>query len=160
MPSIALHNPQIAPNTGNIIRLSINTGFDLHLIKPLGFQPDDTKLRRAHLDYSDWQRVRIHEDLEAFLDFFKSRRILGFSTKARKLYHKHQYRSDDVLLFGSETRGLPLQDAGIQAQVELLHLPMQANSRSLNLANSVAVAVYESWRQLDFSGASYIEPTI
>ena len=154
MPSIAIHNPQIPPNTGNVIRLSVNSGFDLHLIKPLGFEPTDAHLRRAHLDYSDWQRVRVHEDIASFLNFCASRRVLGFSTKAKKPYHKQSYRADDMLLFGSETRGLPLEHELIRARVELLRLPMRPSSRSLNLANSIAVAVYEAWRQLDFVGAS------
>ena len=158
MPSIAIHNPQIAPNTGNVIRLSVNCGFDLHLIKPLGFEPTDARLRRAHLDYSDWQRVRVHEDIASFFAFCSSRRVLGFSTKARKHYHKQLYRADDVLLFGSETQGLPLEHELIDNQIELLRLPMRANSRSLNLANSIAVAAYEAWRQLDFVGAEATEP--
>ena len=154
MPSIAIHNPQIPPNTGNAIRLSVNSGFDLHLIKPLGFQPTDAHLRRAHLDYSDWQRVRVHEDIASFLDFCAGRRVLGFSTKAKKPYHKQSYRPDDVLLFGSETQGLPLAHELLSGRIELLRLPMRPSSRSLNLANSIAIAVYEAWRQLDFVGAT------
>ena len=153
MPSIALHNPQIPPNTGNVIRLSVNVGFDLHLIEPLGFAPTDAHLRRAQLDYGDWQSLQLHADLAGFLDFCGSRRVWAFSTKGKQPYHLQTYRADDVLLFGSETKGLPIDDPLLAHQAQLLYLPMRPNNRSLNLANSVAVAAYEVWRQLGFCGA-------
>ena len=153
MLDIVLYQPEIPPNTGNIIRLCANTGFKLHLIKPLGFELDDKRLRRAGLDYDEWARVRVHDDFAAFLAAVQPNRVLACSTKGTQCYSAVRYQAGDALLFGPETRGLP---AGILESLpagQVLRLPMQANSRSLNLSNAVAVFVYEAWRQLDFTGS-------
>jgi len=146
---IALYQPEIPPNTGNIIRLCANTGAQLHLIHPLGFSPTDAQLRRAGLDYHEWAKVSHHADWAAFLKEMGTHRIFAFSTKATKIYTEVTFQSGDVFLFGRETSGLPssiYQDAPIQA----LRLPMQAESRSLNLSNTVAIALYEALRQNGF----------
>lgn len=152
MINIALHEPQIAPNTGNIIRLTANTGFNLHLIEPFGFTLDDKKLRRAGLDYHDLSRLSTYKNYGAFLKEMKGHRIYGCTTKATRYYSQINFRSGDVLLFGSETSGLP---SSILEQLQpdhLIRVPMQANSRSLNLSNAVSVIAYEAWRQNDFVG--------
>lgn len=154
MLHIILYQPEIPPNTGNIIRLAANTGFYLHLIKPLGFDLDDRSLRRAGLDYHEFTRINLHDSLESMLENTHCKRVFAFSTKGRKAHSSVTYQADDALLFGPETRGLPdsiLKSSRINA---IVRLPMLAESRSLNLANSVAVAVYESWRQLNFNGAA------
>ncbi|MEE2024015.1 MULTISPECIES: tRNA (cytidine(34)-2'-O)-methyltransferase [Alkalimonas] len=149
---IALFEPQIAPNTGNIIRLCANLGAQLHLIEPLGFELEEKKLRRAGLDYHDLTRVHRHPDYAAFEAAIGSRRILACTTKGSQSYHKVQYQHDDALLFGSETSGLPdaIRDAFPPEQ--RIRIPMQQSSRSLNLANAVAIISYEAWRQHDFAG--------
>jgi tRNA (cytidine/uridine-2'-O-)-methyltransferase len=155
MFDIVLHQPEIAPNTGNIIRLSANTGCRLHLIGPMGFNLDHAKLKRAGLDYHEYASLELHA---SFSDYLLRRlqpgRVFGFSTRAQRHYHEAQFMPGDALVFGSETRGLPalLRDSFDPAH--LLRLPMRAQSRSLNLANSVAVVVYEAWRQNGFDGAS------
>ena len=147
---IALFEPEIPPNTGNIIRLCANTGSILHLIEPLGFDWDNKKLRRAGLDYHEFANVRKHANFDAFLSDVKDQRIFGLSTKGKSLYCDIQFQQDDVLLFGPETRGLPEPIRGHQQLHELITIPMLANSRSLNLSNSAAIVVYEAWRQLGF----------
>ncbi len=150
---VVLYEPEIPPNTGNIIRLCANAGARLHLIRPLGFQFDDRQLRRAGLDYHEWAAVRLHRDLTAFLAEVKPARLFAFTTKGTCLYHAVAYQPNDALLFGPETRGLP---ARVLAEIPLEHrlrLPMCTAGRSLNLSNAVAIALYEAWRQRDFGGA-------
>jgi tRNA (cytidine/uridine-2'-O-)-methyltransferase len=152
MLNIVLYQPEIPPNTGNIIRLCANTGFRLHLIEPLGFDWDDKKLRRAGLDYSEWAEVTRHPSIEAFQLAVKPNRIYACSTKGKSLYSTPSFQAGDALLFGPETRGLPMDILNSLPPEQVLRLPMQQQSRSLNLSNCVAVFVYEAWRQLDFKG--------
>ncbi len=151
---VVLYEPEIPPNTGNIIRLCANTGSHLHLIHPLGFQLDDSKLKRAGLDYHEWADVREHADLAAFRRDIQPARLFALSTRGRQRYDRVSYSAGDALLFGPETRGLPAAVlAGLPAE-RVLRLPMRPDVRSLNLSNSVAVVVYEAWRQLGFEGGS------
>lgn len=153
MLNIVLYQPEIPPNTGNIIRLASNTGCRLHLIKPLGFGLEDRDLRRAGLDYHEYCDLRVHENINEFMDMAKDGRIWAFSTKGRQMPTEVAFAASDYLLFGPESRGLPaelLQDPRLTG---VLRLPMLAHSRSLNLSNAVAVAVFEGWRQLGYAGA-------
>lgn len=150
MIHVALYQPEIPPNTGNIIRLCANTGAHLHLIHPLGFQLGDKALRRAGLDYHDLAGVSEHDSLDALRGALPRSRLLAFSTKGTCRYDQAVYRPDDILLFGPETRGLPASLLDALPAEQCLQLPMLASSRSLNLSNAVAVAVYEAWRQLGF----------
>lgn len=150
---VVLFQPEIPPNTGNVIRLCANTGTHLHLIRPLGFELEDSKLRRAGLDYREWASVRAHDDLDAFCSDVRPGRLLAFSTKGRCRYTDMAYRPGDALLFGPETRGLPAEVLNGLPEGQILRLPMVPASRSLNLSNTVAVVVYEAWRQLGFTGA-------
>ncbi|MCO1335250.1 tRNA (uridine(34)/cytosine(34)/5-carboxymethylaminomethyluridine(34)-2'-O)-methyltransferase TrmL [Microbulbifer sp. OS29] len=153
MFKIVLYQPEIAPNTGNIIRLCANTGAELHLIEPLGFDMDDKRLRRAGLDYSEYSRVVRHRDWQSFIESEQPPRVLALSTKGSKRHSAVEYRPDDAIVFGPETRGLPaelLQQLGAD---NTLRIPMRAESRSINLSNAAAIVIYEAWRQLDFSGA-------
>ena len=150
---IVLYEPEIPANTGNIIRLCANTGTQLHLIKPLGFELDDKKLRRAGLDYHEWVAVKEHSSVSAFIEAVKPERIFALTTKAKQIVSEVAFQAQDAFLFGPETRGLPeniLADIGVN---RCLYLPMQAESRSLNLSNTVAIVLYEAWRQLSFAGA-------
>jgi len=149
---IALYEPQIAPNTGNIIRLIANNGCQLHLIEPLGFDLEEKKLRRAGLDYSDMTNVTLHPNYQGFLEKMGKRRILACTTKGSRPHDQIEYQADDVLLFGSETAGLPIKVMESIALENRLRIPMQATSRSLNLSNAVAIISYEAWRQLGFTG--------
>jgi len=151
MFNIALFEPRIAPNTGNIIRLAANNNCSLHLIEPFGFDWDDKKLRRAGLDYHDLAHVTRYKNYAAFLEAMQGKRILACTTKGRARYDKINYKADDVLLFGSETSGLPTEVMDTFSQQHRLRVPMQANSRSINLSNAVAIISYEAWRQLDFA---------
>lgn len=152
MIQLALYQPEIAPNTGNLIRLCANSGAALHLIRPLGFRLDDRQLRRAGLDYAEYADLQVHEDWAAFLASLKpTARLFAFSTRASTRYDHARYASGDVLLFGPETRGLPDSVLAWLPDNQRLRLPMRPHSRSLNLANSAAIAVYEAWRQLDFA---------
>ena len=151
---IVLYQPEIPPNTGNIMRLCANTGAHLHLIHPLGFALDEARLRRAGLDYREWADVKSHERLADALAALKASRVLAFTTRARRLYTDVRYQSGDVLLFGPETRGLPESVRMALPEEALLRLPLQPGNRSLNLSNAVAVVVYEAWRQLGFAGGS------
>ena len=147
---VVLFEPEIPPNTGNIIRLCANTGTNLHLIQPLGFDMDDRKLKRAGLDYHEWASVRQHDDLAAFATAIQPRRTFAFTTKGKILYTEIRYQADDVFLFGPESRGLPgyvLDGFPVESRIRL---PMYNQSRSLNLSNAVAIVVYEAWRQLGF----------
>jgi len=151
MFDIVLFEPEIPPNTGNIIRLAANTGCRLHLVKPLGFRLSDRALKRAGLDYREIASVTQHRDWQACVLHFVGRRIYALSTRATRTYAEAAFAADDVFVFGPETRGLP-QDilAGLSEPMRL-RLPMRPDSRSLNLANAVAVVVYEAWRQQGFT---------
>ena len=153
MLHIALFEPEIPPNTGNIIRLCANTGYQLHLIHPLGFDIDDKRMRRAGLDYHEWANISHYDSLPEFLDKNKNRRLFACSTHGTVRPSDMKFCKDDILLFGPETRGLPKEFLNSLEAAHILRLPMLAESRSMNLSNSVAVMIYESWRQLDFTGA-------
>ena len=149
MFDIVLVEPEIPPNTGNVIRLAANTGCRLHLVEPLGFSMDDRQLRRAGLDYHEFASVKAHRDWQACRKAFAGRRMFAFTTKAGRLYTDVAYAADDVFVFGAETRGLP---GSILGQIpHQLRLPMRAGNRSLNLSNAVAVVVFEAWRQSGFA---------
>ncbi|WP_322521448.1 tRNA (cytidine(34)-2'-O)-methyltransferase [Guyparkeria halophila] len=152
MPSIMLFEPEIPPNTGNLIRLCANTGSQLHLVEPLGFSLSEKAVRRAGLDYHALTHVHRHADLEQARRAAPGR-LLAFSTRGTTRYDRIDYRPDDVLLFGPETRGLPDEVLESLPESQRLYLPMAPGSRSLNLANAAAVAFFEAWRQLDFRGA-------
>lgn len=155
MPHVALYQPEIPPNTGNIIRLCANMGFELHLIHPLGFTWDDRRLKRAGMDYGEWARVRHHDDWASFqAQLSTDGRLFALSTRGHHRYTNPRYRENDVLLFGPETRGLPQAILDELPAEQRLCIPMQENSRSLNLSNATAIVAYEMWRQLDFSGAA------
>ena len=149
---VVLYEPEIPPNTGNVIRLCANTGAKLHLIEPLGFEFEDRKLRRAGLDYREWADVRIHADFEHYLRERQPQRVFAFSTKGTTRFGAVEYRAGDALLFGPESRGLPLQMLNALPAANVVRLPMRAESRSLNLSNTVAIAVFEVWRQWGFEG--------
>lgn len=149
---VLLYQPEIPPNTGNAIRLCANTGARLHLIEPLGFDLDDRQLRRAGLDYHEYARLQVHASLETALSAIAPRRLFALSTRGTLRYDQPRYRPGDAFLFGPETRGLP---AGVLENIppeQRLRLPMRPDNRSLNLSNSIAVMVFEAWRQLDFPG--------
>jgi tRNA (cytidine/uridine-2'-O-)-methyltransferase len=150
---IVLYEPEIPPNTGNIIRLCANTGARLHLIHPLGFQLDDKRLRRAGLDYREWAEMREHGSLDEFVEQVKPERLFAFTTKARRCYAEADFRPGDALLFGPETRGLPAARLDALPEPQRLYIPMQPDSRSLNLSNAVALVLYEAWRRNGFAGA-------
>ncbi|THF60694.1 tRNA (cytidine(34)-2'-O)-methyltransferase [Pseudothauera rhizosphaerae] len=154
MFDIVLFQPEIPPNTGNVIRLSANCGARLHLVKPLGFEITDRTLARAGLDYHDLAHVTVHEDWAACLDALAGRRIFAFSTRARRRYDEVDYRAGDVFLFGRETSGLPDEVLATLPEAQRLCVPMRPANRSINLSNVVALAVYEAWRQQDFAGAA------
>ena len=147
---IVLYQPEIPPNTGNIIRLCANTGSSLHLIHPLGFELNDKKLRRAGLDYGEFAQVKEHQSLESFLDDVMPTRLFAISTKGHRNYAEVSYQSSDAFLFGPETRGLPKKILDSFSKNESLTIPMQKDSRSLNLSNAAAILVYEAWRQHNF----------
>jgi tRNA (cytidine/uridine-2'-O-)-methyltransferase len=147
---IILYQPEIPPNTGNIIRLCANTGAQLHLIRPLGFELDDKHLRRAGLDYHEYATMRVHDDMTACLQTLPESRLFAFTTKGSQPYHKVSYQAGDAFLFGPETRGLPAKILNSFPPECRLRLPMLPNNRSLNLSNTVAVAVFEAWRQCGF----------
>ena len=147
MLHIALHQPEIPPNTGNIIRLCANSGAQLHLIHPLGFALDDKRMRRAGLDYHEWASIIHYKNDEEFIEQNSHRRIFACSTKATQSYTDIQYQAEDLFLFGAETRGLPLE---MREPFQAIRIPMRETSRSLNLSNSVAIILFEAWRQLDF----------
>jgi len=153
MLDIVLYEPEIPPNTGNIIRLCANTGFRLHLIKPLGFELDDKRLRRAGLDYNEFQDLRIHQDWYAYLELVNPKNIYALSTKGTNNYSSINYQPNDTLLFGPETRGLPEHIMNSIGANNILRLPMQASSRSLNLSNTVAIVTYEAWKKIGYIGS-------
>jgi tRNA (cytidine/uridine-2'-O-)-methyltransferase len=151
MFEIILFQPEIPPNTGNIIRLCANTGAGLHLVRPLGFELDDARLRRAGLDYREFAAVEVHDDLAGCLIQLGQPRVFAFSAHARRSYVEARFRAGDALLFGRETAGLPAEALAPVPEARRLRIPMRPSSRSLNLSNAVAVAVYEAWRQQGFS---------
>lgn len=148
MLHVALYQPEIPPNTGNIIRLCANSGAQLHLIHPLGFELEDKRMRRAGLDYHEWANIIHYATEEEFITTNQIRRIFSCTTKTEQSYAKVRYQDEDMLLFGPETRGLPLT---LRERFLSLRIPMRETSRSLNLSNSVAIILYEAWRQLDFA---------
>lgn len=150
---IALFEPKIAPNCGNIIRLAANTGCNLHLIEPLGFDFEEKKLRRAGLDYHDLTRVSRHANYAAFLQAMAGKRIIACTTKGSRPHTEVTYQQGDVLLFGSETSGLPDEVRNAIPAERRIRIPMMPDARSLNLANAVAIISYEAWRQQGFAGA-------
>lgn len=154
MLNIALYEPEIPPNTGNIMRLAASTGCQLHLIRPLGFRLDDRRMKRAGLDYREYASVSVHESYRSFLeaDPIQAGRLFGISTKGTRGYHEAIYKTGDTLLFGPETRGLPESVLAELAGERVLRLPMVPDRRSLNLSSTAAVVVYEAWRQLGFEG--------
>lgn len=154
MFSIILYEPEIPPNTGNIIRLCANTGTNLHLIEPLGFELDEPRLKRAGLDYREFTSVAVHADLQACLSALDDPRVFALSTRATTNYSSANFEAGDALLFGPETRGLPQALLDSLPAEQRLRLPMQADSRSLNLSNAAAVVVYEAWRQQNHAGGS------
>ena len=153
MLHVVLHQPEIPPNTGNVIRLCANSGAALHLIRPLGFELDHAKLRRAGLDYHEFARVHVHDDFDAFVATVQPKRLFALSTRGALRYDTISYADGDAVMFGSETRGLPQPLLDALPEERRLRLPMQPGNRSLNLSNAVAVVVYEAWRQLGFPGA-------
>jgi tRNA (cytidine/uridine-2'-O-)-methyltransferase len=154
MYHVILYQPEIPPNTGNIIRLCANTGCRLHLIKPLGFTLEDKQLLRAGLDYHEFATIQAHDTLPDCLSEFDSTRVFALTTKGSQAFHQVHYQRGDAFIFGSESRGLPGDIlAGFDAG-RRVRLPMLADSRSLNLSNTVAVAIFEAWRQNSFDGAS------
>jgi tRNA (cytidine/uridine-2'-O-)-methyltransferase len=154
MLHVILFRPEIPPNTGNVIRLCANTGAALHLIRPLGFELDDARLRRAGLDYHEYASVAVHDDLASCLDAIGTPRVFAFTTRGRVAHIDARFTDGDALLFGCETAGLPADVLEMIPAEQRLRLPMCPDSRSLNLSNTVAVAVYEAWRQLGFPGAA------
>jgi tRNA (cytidine/uridine-2'-O-)-methyltransferase len=150
MFEVILFQPEIPPNTGNVIRLCANTGSRLHLIKPLGFNLEQRELRRAGLDYRDLAEVRLHEDLRSCLATLDGTRVYAIETAGSRPYTAARFQRGDALLFGQETRGLPHSVLVGFSPENVLNIPMRASNRSLNLSNAVALVVYEAWRQLDF----------
>ena len=148
--NIVLFEPEIPPNTGNIMRLAANTGFKLHLIRPLGFELDDKQLRRAGLDYREWADVSTYENYDEFIISCAFNDLYAFTTKAQKTYSEAAFRPGDALLFGPESRGLPTEILNSLPSDNRLRIPMALASRSLNLSNTVSIAVYEAWRQQGF----------
>ncbi|MEJ2480272.1 MAG: tRNA (uridine(34)/cytosine(34)/5-carboxymethylaminomethyluridine(34)-2'-O)-methyltransferase TrmL [Acidihalobacter sp.] len=149
---VVLYQPEIPPNTGNVIRLCANTGCRLHLIKPLGFELDDRRMRRAGLDYREWAELQVHDSLAQFTAATQPPRIFALTTRGVTRHTQPRYAAGDAFLFGPETRGLPQSVLEEYPAEQWLRLPMQPHNRSLNLSNTVAVTVFEAWRQLDFQG--------
>jgi len=156
MLQVILFRPEIPPNTGNVIRLCANTGAALHLIRPLGFELDDARLRRAGLDYHEYASLNVHDDLASCLDAIGRPRVFAFTTKGTVAHVDARFAAGDALLFGCETAGLPNDVLETLPTAHRLRLPMRPDSRSLNLSNTVAIAVYEAWRQLGFEGAMQV----
>jgi tRNA (cytidine/uridine-2'-O-)-methyltransferase len=153
MLHIVLFEPEIPPNTGNIIRLCANTGCQLHLIEPLGFVLDDKRLRRAGLDYGEWHDIATYTDWQNFLDIAKPQKLWAISTKGQEYHSDACFNIGDFLIFGPETRGLPAAILQSLPPDQVLRIPMQPESRSMNLSNAASVLVYEAWRQLGYPGA-------
>ncbi|MCD6004938.1 tRNA (cytidine(34)-2'-O)-methyltransferase [Halomonas sp. IOP_6] len=153
MFEVALFEPRMAPNTGNIMRLVANNGCRLHLIEPLGFDLEEKKLRRAGLDYRDLNNVTRHADFRAFQAAMQGRTLWAITTKGTRAHSDATFAPGDVLLFGSETAGLSPQVHAALPEEQKLRIPMQPNNRSLNLSNAVAIVSYEAWRQQGYAGA-------
>lgn len=151
---VLLYEPEIPPNTGNVIRLCANMGASLHLIEPLGFDLDDKKLRRAGLDYREWASMKVHPSLAVCLDAIRPAHLYALTTKARRRYIEPAFAPGDAFLFGPESRGLPTSVLDDVPEAQRLIVPMVPGSRSLNLSNSVAVVLYEAWRGLGFAGSA------
>ena len=151
MFDLVIFEPEIPPNTGNMIRLCANTGARLHLVRPLGFSLDEPRLRRAGLDYRELAQVSVHDSLDACLSALENPRVFAFSTRAERVYTDADFAPGDALLFGPETRGLPQALLDALPARQRLRIPLRAGNRSLNLANAAAVALYEAWRQNGFS---------
>jgi tRNA (cytidine/uridine-2'-O-)-methyltransferase len=154
MFDVVLVHPEIPPNAGNVIRLCANAGVRLHLVEPLGFSLEDKLLRRAGLDYHDMATVEVHRDWQACLARLGGRRLFALTTRGAARYADVQFRPGDVFVFGSETAGLPAAILATFADANRLRLPMRPGNRSLNLSNSVAVVVFEAWRQQGFAGGA------
>ena len=159
MVHVILHRPEIPPNTGNVIRLCANTGAHLHLVRPLGFDLDDRQLKRAGLDYHEYAPMQVHDDLAAALGAIEAAqgrpaRVFALSTRGSVRFDTPAYVEGDVLLFGSETSGLPQEVIDAIPPAQRLRLPMRPGNRSLNLSNAVAVVVFEAWRQAGFAGGN------
>jgi tRNA (cytidine/uridine-2'-O-)-methyltransferase len=154
MLHVVLYEPEIPPNTGNVIRLCANAGFSLHLIEPMGFKLDNAKMRRAGLDYHEFACIAVHAQFTDFIHAENPARIFGLTTKGSTRPSDAQFAAGDALVFGPETRGLPAEFLANLPAENRLRLPMRPGSRSLNLSNAVAITVYEAWRQLDFQGAN------
>jgi len=150
---VILYQPEIPPNTGNVIRLCANTGCQLHLTKPLGFTLDDKQLLRAGLDYHEFANIKVYDTLAACLSAFDAKRVFALTTKGSQPFHQLVYAAGDAFLFGSESRGLPAEILAQFNPEQRVRLPMLPANRSLNLSNTVAIAVYEAWRQCSFNGA-------
>lgn len=150
--NLVLYQPEIPPNTGNIIRLCHNCGFTLHLIEPLGFELDDKRLRRAGLDYIEWENMKVHAGWEQYCADSPEANRYAISTKGTKRYCDAKFKAGDHLILGPETRGLPAEILESMSSDQILRIPMRENSRSLNLSNAAAIIVYEAWKQLDFGG--------
>ena len=157
MFDIVLHQPEIPPNAGNVIRLAANTGARLHLVEPLGFSMDDRQLKRAGLDYREHARVRVHADWNLCRAVLGGKRLFAITTRGAKNLFDERFRENDVFVFGSETAGLPESMLKEFAPEKHLRIPMLPGNRSLNLSNAVAVTVFEAWRQLGFAGGLYAE---
>ena len=154
MFDVILFEPEIPPNTGNIIRLCANTGTRLNLVKPLGFELDEPRLKRAGLDYREFADVVVHDDLSTCLDALGQPRVFALSTRGTTNHSNPSFQKGDAFLFGPETRGLPQALLDSLPEEQRLRLPMKSESRSLNLSNAAAVMIYEAWRQIDFEGGS------
>lgn len=154
MIHVVLYEPEIPPNTGNIIRLCANTGAILHLIHPLGFELDDTRLQRAGLDYHECANIREYETLEKFIEQNNPSNLFAISTRGDRIYTEAHYTENTALLFGPETRGLPESVLNAMPRKNILRIPMQNKSRSLNLSNTVAIIVYEAWKQMHFKNST------
>ncbi len=158
MLDVVLFEPEIPPNTGNIIRLCANTGASLHLIEPLGFSLDDARLKRAGLDYHEYADVRTYPSFESYLEATGARRVFALSTRGTRAYSEPHFEAGDTFLFGPETRGLPKDLLEALPESQRLTIPMRPGGRSLNLSNAVALVVYEAWRQLGFQVATKPDP--
>ncbi|WP_455380157.1 tRNA (uridine(34)/cytosine(34)/5-carboxymethylaminomethyluridine(34)-2'-O)-methyltransferase TrmL [Acidihalobacter prosperus] len=151
---VVLYQPEIPPNTGNIIRLCANTGSQLHLIHPFGFTLDDRRLKRAGLDYHEWAKVKEYDSLDSFVDTIQPERSFAFSTRGHHTYANVHFLPGDAFIFGPETRGLPKDILSSYPPEQRLRIPMCTPNRSLNLSNSVAITVFEAWRQNNFANGS------
>ncbi len=154
MFDLVLYEPEIPPNTGNAVRLAVNTGARLHLVKPMGFSISHKQLERAGMDYREFADVTVHEDWNACRNHFAGRRLFAVTTRATQHHDQAAYRENDVFIFGPESRGLPQALIDALPAEQRIRLPMRTTARSLNLSNAVAVVVYEAWRQLGFAGGS------